>query len=135
MLPFPLVCKPPSKITIEEFLKLPEKPRCELIDGVVVPKYGIQPDGTIAGPAFNHARSQIAIGGVVGRRYNREPGGKWPGGWYLATEVDVAYPSATLLTHDLAGWRRDRLSLTEQERRAGSSRLGLRDRFAVEREE
>lgn len=111
----PVVSKPPSKTTVEEFLKLPEKPRCELIDGVVVPKHGTLPDGSAAGPLYNHSRSQGATRSVVGRRYDRDTGGKWPGGWNFATEVDVAYGDATVFNHDIAGWRRERFSPTDQE--------------------
>lgn len=45
---------------------------------------------------------------AVGAPFNRRVGGPGgPGGWWIATEAEVAYPGWTFL-HDLAGWRRDR---------------------------
>lgn len=32
-----------------------------------------------------------------------------PGGWWIATEVSVAYATHQCPTHDLAGWRKERL--------------------------
>ncbi len=32
-----------------------------------------------------------------------------PGGWWIATEVSVAYEAHECPTHDLAGWRKERL--------------------------
>ncbi|MCF7985913.1 MAG: Uma2 family endonuclease [Thiohalocapsa sp.] len=51
--------------------------------------------------------------GIVQSRASRELGPmdrkSGPGGWWIATEVSVAYESHECPTHDIAGWRRGRL--------------------------
>jgi Uma2 family endonuclease len=47
--------------------------------------------------------------GARGRRFQRPPGGRWPGGWWFATEAEVQYETHEVYVHDLAGWRRDRV--------------------------
>ena len=42
--------------------------------------------------------------------FNRRPGGRDPGGWWLLTEIHVEYPRGEIYCHDAAGWRRDRLT-------------------------
>jgi Uma2 family endonuclease len=46
---------------------------------------------------------------LVKRYFARRPGGRWPGGWWIATEVDVEYDAHELFRHDAAGWRRERV--------------------------
>ena len=41
--------------------------------------------------------------------YNRRTGGNRPGGWWLATEVEVEYEETQVYRHDLVGWRRESL--------------------------
>jgi Uma2 family endonuclease len=57
---------------------------------------------------MEHGRSQLGLGGSLGRRYDRKAGGRWPGGWRFGIEVDVEYETHELYRHDLVGWRRDR---------------------------
>jgi Uma2 family endonuclease len=61
-----------------------EDGRAEVIHGVIVQK---------ASPSAEHGASQLAFGATISRRFQRSPGGRWPGG-YL---------------HDVVGWRRDRV--------------------------
>jgi Uma2 family endonuclease len=74
--------------------------RAEIIHGSIVEK---------ASPSPGHSSTQVSLGGFVSRRYKRKPGGRWPGGWWIGTEVDVEYASHELFCHDLAGWRLERL--------------------------
>lgn len=72
----------------------------EIIHGAIVEK---------ASPTMEHGRSQLMAGRVLGRRFDRRPGGRWPGGWWFGTEVDVEYETHELYRHDLVAWRRDRV--------------------------
>jgi Uma2 family endonuclease len=58
---------------------------------------------------YEHSDAQRGVTVAVGARFNRRPGVGGPGGWWIATEVEVAYPGWTFL-HDLAGCRRERVS-------------------------
>ena len=49
-------------------------------------------------------------GGALIRRFQRRPGGRWPGGWWLGTEIEVQYETHEIYLHDLVGWRRDRIT-------------------------
>lgn len=73
--------------------------RLEVHGGQVVPKEAAR---------YEHSDAQRGVAIAVGAPFNRRPGGGGPGGWWIATEVEVAYPGWTFL-HDLAGWRRDHL--------------------------
>jgi Uma2 family endonuclease len=59
-------------------------------------------------PTFEHSDAQCALAAALGGPFQRKPGGASPGGWWIATEAEVAYPGWTFL-HDLAGWRRERV--------------------------
>ncbi len=89
----------PALATFEDLLALGDGVRAEVIGGEVVPA---------ASPTFEHGRSQRSLGGFVGRRFDRGGGGRWPGGWWIATEVDVEYGRHEIYRHDVCGWRRDR---------------------------
>jgi Uma2 family endonuclease len=73
--------------------------RAEILHGDIVEK---------ANPTVEHGVSQRSVGGFIGRRFHRGGGGRWPGGWWIATEVDVEYRPHDLFRHDVVGWRRDR---------------------------
>jgi Uma2 family endonuclease len=79
---------------------LPEDRRAEIIHGVIVEK---------ASPSAEHGGSQFSFGVVIGRRFQRRPGGRWPGGWWFGTEIDVEYQTHEIYLHDVVGWRRDRV--------------------------
>lgn len=72
----------------------------EIIHGTIVEK---------ANPTMEHGRSQLATGGVLRRRFDRGSGGRWPGGWWFGSEVEVEYETHEVYRHDLVGWRRDRV--------------------------
>jgi len=87
------------KATYEDLLRSGDDERKEIIDGVIVEK---------AGPSAVHGVAQLATGSVLHRRYARDAGGRWPGGWWLMTEVDVEYGPHDVFCHDIVGWRRER---------------------------
>jgi Uma2 family endonuclease len=52
-----------------------------------------------------HGRAQRRVSRDLGP-YDDGPG---PGGWWILTEISVAYEPHECPSHDLAGWRRERL--------------------------
>jgi Uma2 family endonuclease len=74
--------------------------RAEIIRGVIVEK---------ASPSAEHGESQLSFGSVLARRFQRRPGGRWPGGWWFGTEIEVQYETHEIYLHDVVGWRRDRV--------------------------
>lgn len=90
----------PSFATFAELESLGDSVCAEIIGGEIVEK---------ASPTMDHGRAQKALGGYLHRRFDRKPGGRWPGGWWIGTEVDVEYEAHELYRHDVVGWRRERL--------------------------
>jgi len=97
------------QLTVDEFLAL-DLERAELIDGIVMYK---------ASPSGEHSFSEGHLMMWLGRRFVRQPGGRWPGGWWIGPEIDVIYGRDQLFCHDLAGWRRDRTA----EKPSGRTRI------------
>lgn len=96
-----MVVVPRGKLaTSADFLALPDHVRAELIHGVIVEK---------ASPSAEHSGSQFTMSKVIGRRFDRKPGGRWPGGWWFGTEPHVEYETHEVFVHDICGWRRDRV--------------------------
>jgi Uma2 family endonuclease len=89
-----------SVATLEDFLAIPEEKRrrYELIEGVIVER------GAASG---EHGGVQFALSAVMAP-FQRRPGGRSPGGWWFATEVDVYFDEAHTFRPDVAGWRRAR---------------------------
>jgi Uma2 family endonuclease len=75
-----------------------EDSRWELIHGELSEK---------AMPRGEHGTAQVKIATTLALRFNRKPGGKWPGGWRLLSELHVKYGSDDVFCHDLCGYRRD----------------------------
>lgn len=86
---------------MQDLLAIPEEfRRHELIDGVLVEKEAA---------SGRHGGAQ----GRVFRKlepFDRKPGGRWPGGWWFATEVEILFSQTEVYRPDVAGWRRERLS-------------------------
>src|SRR4051794_34701202 len=98
---------PASKVgskTLQDWSALPDDARIELIDGEFVEK---------AAPTFEHGRAQGHTAAFIGGPFDRRPGG--PGGWRIATEVDVLL-DGRVYRPDVAGWRRERVSVPPRER-------------------
>lgn len=88
----------PARMTLEEFLALPEDLRVEFIGGEVVEK---------AAPAGEHSNAQAGMVTVLRSGFSRKPGGRSPGGWWILVEVDVQL-GGEIYRPDLCGWRRER---------------------------
>jgi len=86
---------------VEDLLRLPEYAAAEIIDGDLVEK---------AVPSFEHGAAQSGLVAQVLGPYNRRSGGRGPGGWWIATEVEVQYDEQQIYRHDLVGWRRETTS-------------------------
>lgn len=85
--------------TIDDLIARVDRDRLEIIAGEIVDK---------SAPSPNHSYSEIKLGAVVDP-FNRRAGGSGPGGWWIFSEIHVAYAAGELYCHDLAGWRRDRV--------------------------
>lgn len=93
--------------TAEDLFAIPEAERFhEIIGGELIPK---------AMPSGPHGRAQLRLGGRVSRAYDRRPGGRWPGGWWFATEVEIQLEDHEVYRPDIAGWRRERMPTLPRE--------------------
>jgi Uma2 family endonuclease len=96
---------PPA--TLADLLAIPEETRFhEILDGDLVQK---------ALPSGPHGRAQRVLGGRIGDPYDRRPGGRLPGGWWIVTEVEVQLDLHQVVRPDVLGWRRERLPELPQE--------------------
>jgi Uma2 family endonuclease len=86
-------------VTVAEWLRQPEEKGAELIGGRIVYK---------ALPNFAHGRTQRRLGEQLGPFDRRQGGSDRPGGWWIASEVDILLGTEGVRP-DVAGWRRDRL--------------------------
>ncbi len=84
-------------MTVEEFLAQDE--RVELIRGTAVEK---------AAPSGEHSSAQGGIERRVGSKFDRNPGGRWPGGWWFFVELDIRF-GAEIFRPDVCAYRRDRI--------------------------
>src|SRR4051794_4954869 len=91
--------RPARRATVADWLAEPEERGAELIGGRIVYK---------AMPSPEHGRAQRKLGEMLGP-FDARPGGAGrPGGWWLASEVDVLLAGEGLRP-DLLGWRRERV--------------------------
>lgn len=81
--------------TIDDLRLSPEE-RVELIGGEIVRRPMAR---------FEHGQVQSRASRELGP-FDRRSG---PGGWWIATEVSVAYEAHECPSHDIAGWRKERL--------------------------
>jgi Uma2 family endonuclease len=94
--------KPYTRVSVEDFFLIAEETRArhELIGGAVVER------GAASG---EHGAAQRKLSAHVDP-FDRRPGGRSPGGWWFAVEVDIYFDAANTLRPDVAGWRRDRVA-------------------------
>lgn len=86
--------------TIADLLAIPEdRRRHEIIDGVLVEKEAA---------SGRHGRTQVRVARRLGP-YDRRPGGRGPGGWWFATEVEIQLSEIQVFRPDVLGWRRERM--------------------------
>jgi Uma2 family endonuclease len=81
--------------TVADLIASPEE-RVELIGGEIVRRPMARVDHGMA-----QSNTAVELGPLT------RPSG--PGGWWIATEVSVAYGAHDCPSHDLAGWRKERL--------------------------
>ena len=60
-----------------------------------------------AAPTGEHSDAQVHLDRSLGLIFDRKPGGRWPGGWWIRTEIDIQL-GGELFRPDVAGWRRER---------------------------
>lgn len=93
--------------TLADWQAQPEGSRFELIDGELVEK---------ALPTITHGVAQRSTGGTIGAAFHRKSGGPGrPGGWWIASEVDIVLDGRGYRP-DLVGWRRERMPSMVAER-------------------
>lgn len=87
--------------TVADLLAIPEGERFhEIIDGELVRK---------AMPSARHGAAQTATSQLL-RPFDRRSGGKGgPGGWWLASETEIALAADQVYRPDVCGWRREHL--------------------------
>jgi Uma2 family endonuclease len=83
-------------MTVDDLLVRTHDERVELIDGDIVQR----PMGR-----FEHGQAQTALIGQSFPLVMR----KRPGGWWIVPEISVRYGEHHCPSHDLAGWRKERL--------------------------
>ncbi|MEO7092581.1 MAG: Uma2 family endonuclease [Polyangiales bacterium] len=89
-----------KKLTVDDLFALGENTREELIHGEILPK---------AFSGAEHQNLECALLAWAHRRFHRNAGGRWPGGWWIFSEIHTVYDTHEVFSHDIAGWRRDRL--------------------------
>lgn len=94
--------------TLADLLAIPEdQRRHEIINGELVEKKAASGE---------HGRAQGRVISQLGGAFDRKPGGpKGPGGWWFATEVEVALAPNQIYRPDIVGWRRDRVPLAPED--------------------
>jgi Uma2 family endonuclease len=95
-----LARQPKTNATFADLDEVPEHLAVEIVHGEIVEK---------ALPTMEHGDAQGKLAAFTNRYFARKPGGRWPGGWWIGTEVDVEYEAHELFRHDLTGWRRARV--------------------------
>jgi Uma2 family endonuclease len=87
------------RATQADFWAIPDGVRFhELIDGVLIEK---------ATPSGEHGVAQAGVVGAVHGPFQRPSGRGGPGGWWIATEVEVLLGDE-IVRPDVVGWRRER---------------------------
>ncbi len=90
----------PRRATVRDLLAIAEHERFhEVIAGDLVQK---------ADPSYEHGDAQSGVALQIKGPYHRSRGGGAPGGWWIATEVEVELAEHDVYRPDVVGWRRDR---------------------------
>jgi len=86
--------------TLEDLWAIPEEERFhELIGSELLQK---------AAPGGEHGDAQAGVIAAIRPPFQRKSGGGSPGGWWIATDVDVLLETGDLVRPDVLGWRRER---------------------------
>jgi Uma2 family endonuclease len=90
----------PRRPSLDDFWAIPEHERFhEFVGGELVQK---------ATPSGEHGGAQAGVVGAVRPPFHRRPGSGGPGGWWIATEVEVLLTTGDVVRPDVLGWRRQR---------------------------
>jgi Uma2 family endonuclease len=90
---------PRRHATLDDFWAIPEAERFhELVNGQLVHK---------ASPSGEHGGAQASLVGALGQPFQRKAGVGGPGGWWIATEVEVLLETGDVVRPDVLGWRRE----------------------------
>jgi len=92
------VARRPELATAADLAALPDERRAEVIVGVIVEK---------AAPSYEHGDAQSSLAELLKPPFQRGRGG--PGGWWIATEVEIELEPHEVYRPDLVGWRRERV--------------------------
>lgn len=92
--------------TLADLEALPSGVKGEIIDGVLY---------TMTRPRGRHQHTGLLIGAALLGPFHRGAGG--PGGWWILPEPGIELPNAPEISPDIAGWRRERLTLVTRRRR------------------
>lgn len=88
-------------MTVVDLLAIPEGARRhEIVDGELVQKEAA---------SGRHGGAQARLSRKLGP-YDRRPGGRLPGGWWFASEVEVQLAPEDVYRPDVVGWRREHLA-------------------------
>lgn len=88
------------RATLEDFWAIPEGERFhELFGGELIEKVA---------PSGEHGAAQASVVGALLPPFHRRPGAGGPGGWWIATEVEVLLETGDIVRPDVLGWRRER---------------------------
>ncbi len=91
---------PATKLaTVDDLGAIADNDRLELIHGLVVHK---------TAPSWDHSTGSAKLGEIIGP-FNRRPGKRGPGGWWIQVEIHTEYSPHEVFCHDAAGWRRERV--------------------------
>jgi Uma2 family endonuclease len=85
----------PELLTVDDLIQTAEE-RVELIDGEIVRRPMARSE---------HGLAQLALSDEV-QLLKRRDG---PGGWWIMSEISVRYSEHQCPSHDLAGWRKERV--------------------------
>lgn len=90
-----------TQATVADLLAIPAEERFhEIIGGELVRK---------AMPSGEHGDAQSALVARIKGPFQRRPGGKLPGGWWIYSEVEVELAPDHVYRPDVVGWRRERV--------------------------
>lgn len=88
----------PGTATAADLAALPDDVHAEVIGGTIVEK---------AAPSYEHGDAQSSLAELLKPPFQRGRGG--PGGWWIATEVEIQLETHEVYRPDLVGWRRLRV--------------------------
>src|SRR5690606_20888761 len=86
------------RATADDLRSLSQDRPAEIIAGEIVEK---------AAPSYEHGDAQSSLAELLKPPFQRGRGG--PGGWWIATEVEIELEAHEVYRPDLVGWRRERV--------------------------